>query len=67
MQPTWKELAPMYPEFVAWVVQRYGPLPEGPIEQELYDRATDAYRLIKGDNWWLDERMAIEEEEAVGG
>ena len=35
---TWKELAAHYPEFVQWVVARHGGLPEGPIQEEDYNR-----------------------------
>jgi hypothetical protein len=28
---TWREIAERYPEFVQWVVQTFGPLPEGEV------------------------------------
>jgi hypothetical protein len=42
--PTWKELARTYPEFVQWVVQRYGPLPDGPINEADYTRYATEYQ-----------------------
>ena len=41
--PTWADLAIVYPQFVQWVVQRDGPLSDGPILQEDYERLTAAY------------------------
>jgi hypothetical protein len=35
---TWRDLALRYPEFVQWAVQKHGPLPDGPIRQEDYER-----------------------------
>lgn len=32
---TWRELIAKQPEFGSWVVQRHGPLPEGPVDPEL--------------------------------
>jgi hypothetical protein len=40
---SWEDLAKIYPEFVQWVVQRFGPLPDGPVLEEDYDRFKDAY------------------------
>lgn len=40
---TWKELAAKLPEFVQWVVQRHGPLPEGPIREADYNRFKAEY------------------------
>lgn len=40
---TWKDVAQRYPEFVQWVVQTLGPLPEGPVKQADYERFRAAY------------------------
>ena len=40
---TWSQLAEHYPEFVAWVVQKFGPLPEGPVKEADYNRFKAAY------------------------
>lgn len=40
---TWKELAVHFPEFVQWIVQRYGGVPEGPIKREDYLRFQTEY------------------------
>jgi hypothetical protein len=40
---TWNDVAYQHPEFVAWVVQRYGPLPEGPVIEEDYERYRTAW------------------------
>jgi hypothetical protein len=39
----WKEFALLYPEFVEWIVQKFGPLPEGAIDEEDYNRFKLAY------------------------
>lgn len=47
MELTWKDLVYKFPDFgppfVAWIVQRYGPLPDGPIKEEDYERFRAAY------------------------
>jgi len=40
---TWNQIAIAYPEFVQWVVQTYGPMPEGPIQHEDYVRYKELY------------------------
>ena len=40
---TWTQLANLYPIEVAWIVQRYGPSPDGNIQQKDYERYRDAY------------------------
>lgn len=40
---TWAEFARIYPEFVQWIVQRFGPLPEGNVREADYDRYKAAY------------------------
>lgn len=42
-KPTWTDVAKMYPQFVQWAVQKYGPLPDGPVKQADYERYVDAY------------------------
>lgn len=43
---TWSTLATYFPEYMQWVVQTYGPLPEGPIDQGEYE----LYRLAYEDH-----------------
>lgn len=45
---TWKILAAARPEFVQWVVQREGRVPEGPIDDAEYSRLRRAYLLEVG-------------------
>lgn len=40
---TWRILAAARPEFVQWVVAREGGVPEGPVDDEHYDRLRTAY------------------------
>lgn len=35
---TWKDIAVRFPQFVQWVTQRHGPLPDGEVKQEDYER-----------------------------
>ncbi len=42
---TWRQIAQRYPEFVQWVVQTFGPLPGGEVQQADYERYADAYRV----------------------
>lgn len=42
--PTWHDVAALYPEFAEWVVAKYGPLPDGEIQQEDYERLAAAYK-----------------------
>jgi hypothetical protein len=41
---TWKDLTVQYPEFVQWVVARFGPLPDGKVTQADYECFAEAYR-----------------------
>lgn len=43
MELTWKHIAAYDPEFVQWVVQRYGPLPDGPVNEADYERYLAAF------------------------
>lgn len=44
--PTWRDLAPVYPEFVQWAVQTYGPLLDGPISEDDYNRLVAEYESL---------------------
>jgi hypothetical protein len=44
----WRHVAVLYPEFVAWVVQKYGPLPDGPVAQEDYEKYARDYTESMG-------------------
>jgi hypothetical protein len=39
----WRFVAQHWPEFVQWIVQKYGPLPEH-VEEEVYNRYAKEYR-----------------------
>lgn len=41
-QVEWRVVAELYPEFVAWLVQTYGPLPEF-VDMDTYEEYRDAY------------------------
>lgn len=38
-----RNLAVMYPEFVQWVVQKYGSLPEGQVKKDDYEKYLAEY------------------------
>jgi len=40
---TWADVAIRHPVFVQWAVQRYGPLPDGEVAQEDYERLAASY------------------------
>jgi len=40
---TWRDVAVIAPEFVEWVVAAHGPLPEGPVEEDHYNRLVAEY------------------------
>ena len=40
---TWNDVALSYPEFTQWIVQKFGPLPDGPVKLEDYERFKAAY------------------------
>lgn len=46
--PTWRDLATVHPEFVQWVVQTYGPLPEGEVKEEDYERYRQEFLTLGG-------------------
>jgi hypothetical protein len=39
----WRELVAIQPDFVQWIVQRHGGLPEGPIKEDDYNRLKAEY------------------------
>lgn len=39
----WNEVAAIHPEFVQWVVQKFGPLPDGPVVEADYERFRAAF------------------------
>jgi hypothetical protein len=41
---TWHDIAAKYPVFVQWVVAKYGPLPDGEVQQADYERFAAAYQ-----------------------
>lgn len=41
---SWKDLASAYPEFVTWIVQRYGGVPEGKVKESDYNKYVAAYQ-----------------------
>jgi len=45
----WKDAAVRFPEFVQWIVARFGPLPDGEIREADYSRFCRFY------NAWLEE------------
>jgi hypothetical protein len=40
---TWNDAAIRFPEFVQWIVARFGPLPDGEIKETDYIRFYNAY------------------------
>jgi hypothetical protein len=40
---TWHDIAEVYPVFVQWIVAKYGPLPDGEVSEEDYERFSAAY------------------------
>lgn len=40
---TWNEIAVRYPEFVQWAVATQGPLPDGDVREEDFDRLAAAW------------------------
>jgi hypothetical protein len=41
---TWRDVAVRFPEFVQWAVAEHGPLPDGEVKQEDYERLAAAYQ-----------------------
>lgn len=41
---TWRDIAIQLPQFTQWVVQRFGPLPDGEVSREEYERYAAAYK-----------------------
>jgi hypothetical protein len=46
---TWHDIAADYPQFVQWCVATYGPLPDGKVRQEDYERLAAAFNRA-----WLE-------------
>lgn len=46
--PGWDKIALWFPEFVAWVVQKYGPLPTGPADEAQYNAWKKEYEQNVG-------------------
>ena len=44
----WKQVAIKYPEFVQWIAQRDGGLPEGEVTREDWDRYSLEYQAARG-------------------
>lgn len=42
---TWKDIAQIYPEFVEWVVERRGPLPDGKVKRVDYEEFVVQYEM----------------------
>lgn len=40
---TWNDVAATLPDFVEWVVTTHGPLPEGPVDEDHYNRLITEY------------------------
>lgn len=40
---TWNDVAAAHPDFVQWVVARFGPLPDGEVTADDYSRFKSAY------------------------
>lgn len=54
---SWAQIAERYPEFVQWCVASFGPLPDGEVIEEDYERMATAYNRA-----WLS-RHTVEEEQ----
>ena len=46
---TWNDVAAAHPEFVQWIVARFGPLPEGEVTEADYNRYKVAYETALND------------------
>lgn len=40
---TWRQMVPIFPQFVQWIAQTVGPLPEGNVQKEDYERFKALY------------------------
>lgn len=45
---TWRDLALVFPGFVQWIVQTHGPLPDGRVLEEDYNRLKAEYEAQVG-------------------
>ena len=41
---TWNDVAEVYPEFVQWIAQTQGPLPDGEVRKADFDKFAAKYR-----------------------
>jgi hypothetical protein len=41
---TWHDIAVRYPDFVQWAVQTHGPLPDGEVSEDDYERLALDYK-----------------------
>jgi hypothetical protein len=41
---SWKDVAVHYPEFVQWIVAKFGPLPDGEVNRADYEWFAEAYQ-----------------------
>ena len=41
---TWNDIALQHPEFVEWTIAKFGPLPDGEVQEADYERFRAAYR-----------------------
>lgn len=41
---TWNDIAAVLPGFVQWIVQTHGPLPDGEVKKEDFDRLAAEYQ-----------------------
>lgn len=48
MNHTWRDVAVIVPDFVQWIVQKHGPLPEGQVDIELYAHYLAEYVRERG-------------------
>lgn len=48
MRHTWNDVTAIVPEFVQWIVQKHGPLPEGQVDLELYAEYLTEYVQERG-------------------
>ena len=40
---TWSDMTKWYPQFMQWVVQKFGPLPDGAVKTVDYEKFRSAY------------------------
>lgn len=45
---TWETISEVNPRWVEWLVQTYGPLPDGEVEQEQFEEYAKAFKEAHG-------------------